>query len=273
VAKILPALRDHGLVSDLGNKRWAAIEPPEDKRGWFLLVKKSNTSTWLWHKRFGGYWCYITAYLGKGSMSPRQSAIFWKIHNWEQGGLAPVKKSWRTQTLIPYRTVLHTIRRLQEMGLIDSFGKVTLDEDQHKYWQDKPPTKKLTATTTLREWFLDWWDDRKPEFFGSIEDLGNRLDLYESQMLAAGYSQRDILDYFGTLTKCLDDYFDPIEKFLQMGFWELFKQVEQIHAKEGTKYPNSLGLLKYMTRSVRSHLLQSMHQDELYAWVLPSLKK
>jgi hypothetical protein len=69
VMNVLPTLRGHGLVSTLDNGRWAANEPPEEKRGWFLMVKRPTTTTWPWHKRFAGYWSYITAFLGKDSRS------------------------------------------------------------------------------------------------------------------------------------------------------------------------------------------------------------
>lgn len=274
VAKVLPALHNHRLVSKLDNGRWAANEPPEDKRGWFLMVKRSNTATWDWYKRFAGYWCYVTVHLEKDSMSPRQSAIFWKIYNWQQDNMAPVKKAWRTQTLIPYRTVLDAVSRLREMGLLDQFGRVTLDKSKHaKYWLDKPPKKKPPTTKTLREWFFDWWEDTAPHYFPNIEELGDRLDYYQEQLLAVGYTQKDILSYFDKLIDLLDGYFDPCEVFLQRGFWGLLARVEKTHEKNGFKYPNSLGLLKHETRSVARHLLRALKQDELYAWELPSPKQ
>lgn len=230
----LQRLARFSLVVKKG-KYWTALEPAGETTDWFKNRKGSDDQAW--HRRFSYWWMGLRSQ--KSPLTAKQNAVYFKLVDICRS------RRWRTQKGVQKllgldrKTVCTALAKLRTHGLVNNGLSPKQPADAQLDWFRNKPKKQAFRLSAH-------FDFSKQGIEG--ETASARLDGFVPALLDAGYSERQITDYFSFCLEQADYSAQVIFAFL-VGFKSLFERVEKDHLANRVtgnyrKAANSMGLLK-----------------------------
>lgn len=270
IPSAIAELEQHGLVGkDSTGERVFPWQPKQD--GWF--VEMTTPGMRPWHSRIAYFPIWIPTAGKSSGLVPRVNALYFLIRRspGHRQAYYALKLKISDGTV---RSALNTLRRL---GLVSPLGLTAVEptDDQLRLWQDRKTRKaatsehvwRLSATDVFKS-LLTRFDGRFRYFHDAIRD-GKSLtakqscvkviDWFGRTMQAAGYSRKEIIDYWTQVFDLFGDgdslvSLSKLELFLNLNFHVVFEYAQQQTLKAASAGTfsgvNSSGLLLRITREV-----------------------
>jgi hypothetical protein len=204
-------------LAEKRGKRWIAIEPAAEKAKWFRDCRGSGDQAW--YRRLSYWWMGLPVNTKKPPFTIKQVAVYFKLLNLQDSGRWQNQQGLTRLLRIDRKTVRTALTKLKQSGLVDDDLSPNMPTPNQLRWFRNRPEKRQFR---LGEQF----DLTKCGHEGEIASAW--LDGFGPMMIDAGYSERQIVDFFQFAIKKSQGKSKIFFAFLAR-FQEMFKQVEADH--------------------------------------------
>jgi len=229
---------------------------------WFRRRKDAKSVNYPWFRTFV---YFVMSLPSKGTLTARQNALYWVI----KFGPRQKQTYYAAWLGVSRRTIQLNVNDLRDLGLLVP-DSLTVSPQPPDLWVSKVVKLKPTKKWSLSKSF-NFTDELEYSFYRSAAEINKSLDHRANQMVAAGYSTKDVFDIwqeaFGLLnSKC--GTVSSLEHFTRE-FPEIFKVAESITRlnRESGSFNgvNSAGLLRLeISKAVKQ--MQSCGASRLFLW-------